>query len=192
MTVADLQQRITRLPQAPGPAALVLRVVVGVVLVAHGLAKLDGGVEGFAAMVGGLGVPFPTLAAYATVTIEVLGGALLVAGLLTRLWAGLAALLMVGTTLTVKVDAGLLGAPGAGAGMELDLLILGAAAAVALIGPGPLSLDRLLRIDGAVPTARPRLPGRSPSGAAGSDGAPADELSVVTHDDEPARSPASR
>ncbi|MGH2576383.1 MAG: DoxX family membrane protein [Actinomycetota bacterium] len=46
--------------------------------------------------------------------IEVLGGPMLVLGLGTRVWAVLASLLMVGTTLVVKWDVGLLGASGVG------------------------------------------------------------------------------
>jgi putative oxidoreductase len=155
-----VKARLSRIPSAPGLAALVLRVTVGAILLAHGLAKLQGGVAKFAGFVESLGIPLPTPAAYATVTIETLGGAMLLIGLGTRLWAALATLLMVGTTLVVKLDAGLLGAAGR-SGMELDLLILAGSLAVVLIGPGPISLDHVLGVDPAS-SARSRV-GRAPA-----------------------------
>lgn len=156
---------LTRIPSAPSAAALVLRVTVGIVLMAHGLAKLDGGVENFAGSVGSMGIPFPMATAYATVAIEVLGGAMLVLGLGTRVWAVLAMLLMVGTTLVVKWDVGLLGASGR-TGMELDLLVLAGAMAIALLGPGRVSVDHAAGLDRApvrraqAVDARPRAVGR--------------------------------
>ena len=155
-----MNARLSRIPQAPGLAALVLRLILGVVLMAHGLTKLGGGVGSFAGVVRGHGIPFPMLTAYATVTIEILGGAMLLVGLLTRLWGTLAMLLMVGTSLTVKLHDGLLSAPGQGAGMELDLLVLAAALAVTLLGPGPASLDALIGIDrpARIETERPPAP----------------------------------
>jgi hypothetical protein len=85
---------------------------------------------------------------------------MLLAGLLTRLWGALAVLLMIGTSLMVKLHDGLLGAPGQGAGMELDLLVLAAALAVTLLGPGPASLDALTGIDrpARIETERPPAP----------------------------------
>lgn len=143
-----MREIFTRIPSAPGAAALVLRVTVGIVLLAHGLAKLDGGVENFAGSVGSMGIPFPIATAYATVAIEVLGGAMLVLGLGTRVWAVLATLLMVGTTLVVKWDAGLLGASGR-SGMEVDLLVLAGALAIALLGPGRVSVDHAVGLERA-------------------------------------------
>jgi uncharacterized membrane protein YphA (DoxX/SURF4 family) len=96
----------------------------------------------------------PTATAYATVAIEAVGGAMLILGLGTRLWGALATLQMIGTSLVVKRDVGLIAAAGQGAGMELDLLILAGALAVVLIGPGPFSLDHLIGIDRAGPASR--------------------------------------
>lgn len=158
----------SRLPYAPHLASLVLRLALGIVLVAHGLQKLRGGVSGFAGFVESLGVPFPALAAYAVVAVEVLGGSLLVVGLLTRVWSTLAALLMVFTTLLVKLDAGLISREGAGA--ELDILILAGALAITLMGPGTASLDRVIGIDGGrLVLAEPRARAQ-PAPAAGMTG----------------------
>ncbi|MGH2720915.1 MAG: DoxX family protein [Actinomycetota bacterium] len=174
-----MRELFTRIPSAPGAAALVLRVTVGIVLLAHGLAKIEGGVESFAGSVGSRGIPFPTATAYATVAIEVLGGPMLVLGLGTRVWAVLASLLMVGTTLVVKWDVGLLGASGR-TGMELDLLVLAGALAVALLGPGRVSVDHVVGLDRA-PARRGRI-GDAPTARSGA-AAPADPRVTITLDD---------
>lgn len=70
-------------------ALLAARLVVGVVLLAHGLPKLQAGVgataEGFAAM----GVPLPEVSAVAVMAAEFGGGLCLLLGLATRI-AGVA------------------------------------------------------------------------------------------------------
>jgi putative oxidoreductase len=175
-----MNTKLSHLPQAPNLASLVLRLTVGVILLAHGLPKLQGGIPQFAGFVRSLGIPFPTLTAYATVAIEVVGGAMLVAGLLTRVWAGFATLLMIGTTLMVKLDAGLVGAPGQGSGMELDLLILAGALAVVLIGPGTVSLDRLIGIDGKTHAQAIKAPADAGMAASGK----ADPPLTISLDDE--------
>jgi putative oxidoreductase len=149
-----VKTKLTRIPSAPGLAALVLRLTIGGVLLAHGALKLQGGVGKFAGFVASLGIPLPTATAYATVAIEAVGGAMLILGLGTRLWGALATLQMIGTSLVVKRDVGLIAAAGQGAGMELDLLILAGALALVLIGPGPFSLDHLIGIDRAGPASR--------------------------------------
>jgi putative oxidoreductase len=164
--------------QAPSPAALVLRLTVGTVLVAHGLPKIDGGVSRFAEGIADLGIPFPTFTAWATVTIEVLGGAMLVVGLLTRLWSTLATLLMAGTTLVVKMDVGLIGGPGRGTGMELDLVMLAAAFAITLIGPGIVSLDHVIGIDRARPSVAQPAVAIAPTAAGSAEDTPRVTISL--------------
>lgn len=122
----------------------VLRVVVGLTMLLHGLPKL-GGFGGFTGFVGQLGFPAPQLFA-ALVVVAELGGALLLVGLATRWAALLIALEMVVTTLRVKLPhAGFIAPPNAGAGAELDLLIFAGALVLVGLGPGALALDRVLR-----------------------------------------------
>jgi putative oxidoreductase len=141
-----MARAMSRLGVLSSVGLLVLRGVVGIVMAFYGWRKLDGGVANFAGFVESLNVPLPELTAYLVTALELGGGILLIAGFLTRLWALLIAIEMVFTTLLVKVDVGLIGEQGAGA--ELDLLILGGCLVLFAIGPGRLSLDRALGIEG--------------------------------------------
>lgn len=123
-------------------ASLPLRVLVGVAFIAHGWPKLVG-MAAFTERFGQMGIPAPGIALPLVMLLEVLGGAALVLGLLTR-WAALGfAVEMVVTTFYVRIPAGhkfLLG-------YELDLLFLAAAIFFLLAGPGALSLDRRLGLE---------------------------------------------
>jgi len=127
-------------------APLVLRSMIGVVIAAHGWDKVQQGVGQFAGFVKSLDVPFPTFTAYLVTALELGGGILLILGLGARLWAALIGIEMILTTILVKVDVGFIADGGAGA--ELDLLILAGCLALVLLGPGRLSLDRAVGIDG--------------------------------------------
>ena len=122
-----------------GYAATVIRVVAGIIFIAHGKAKLDGGMQGTAGFFGSVGVPFPDLMAPFITALEIGGGLLLIIGLGTRIVALLFALEMIGTTLLVKTDLGLIAQQGAGA--ELDLALLAGMLAVLFLGPGNLAVD---------------------------------------------------
>src|SRR4051794_21214095 len=60
--------------------SLPLRAIVGYGFVAHGYAKLSRGPESFAAVLHGLGVPFPDLMSWVTILVELIGGAAVLAG----------------------------------------------------------------------------------------------------------------
>ena len=82
--------------------------------------------------------------------MEVVGGAGLVLGLLTRYWGAAIAIEMVVTTLRVKVPRGtpFVSTGGQGIGYELDLIYLAVALALVVLGSGSLSVDRtVLRRD---------------------------------------------
>lgn len=146
-----LPQPPTALQRLAPFAATVLRVAVGVVFIAHGWQKLDNGVSGFAGFLTSLNIPAPELMAWVVTILEIGGGVLLVLGLGTRL-AGLAlAALMVGTIITVKAEAGLIGEQGVGA--ELDVLLLAGGLTLALLGPGAASLDRAIGLEPKTVTA---------------------------------------
>src|SRR5690349_18890751 len=61
-------------------ASLPLRAIVGCGFMAHGCAKLSRGSESFAAVLPGLGVPYPHLLSWGTILVEWRGGAAVLAG----------------------------------------------------------------------------------------------------------------
>lgn len=128
-------------------APLVIRVVVGIIMAAHGFQKLMGGPANFGGFLGQLGVPAPTLMAYVVTFVELVGGVLLILGLLSR-WAGLFLTINLAVAvLLVKSQVGLIAPPEAGAGAELDLALIAGFVAILLLGPGKLSLDYVLGIE---------------------------------------------
>lgn len=130
-----------------GFAATVLRVIIGIIFTYHGIDKLQGGASGFAGFLESLNIPAPEIVAWVVILLELVGGILLILGLLTRLVALLFALEMIGTTLLVKLDVGLIGAQGAGA--ELDLALLAGVLAILLLGPGRAAVDNKMGLGSA-------------------------------------------
>jgi putative oxidoreductase len=131
---------IRRLPGPAQDVALLLaRLVLGVVLIAHGWQKLvvkgmDATIEGFV----GMGIPAAPASAVFATAVELLGGVLLVAGAATALVGVLVALDMLGAALLVHIGAGVFVSKG---GWELVGAIGAAALALAAAGAGRLSVD---------------------------------------------------
>lgn len=123
----------------------ILRVMAGIVFLVHGLDKLNNGVEGVGGFFGSLNIPMPQIMAWVITILEIGGGILLIVGLGTRLVATLFAIEMVFTILLVKADAGVIGQQGAGA--EIDMMLLAAGVALALLGPGALSVDGMVGLE---------------------------------------------
>lgn len=132
-----------------GAAPVFVRVIAGVIMLAHGWSKLTGpaGLAGVAAFLGEFGVPAPTFFAYALTFLEVGGGLALIVGLLTRVAAVLLTVDLVLAILLVKIHVGLIAPPGTGSGAELDLALIAGFIAVALLGPGRPSLDHTLGLE---------------------------------------------
>lgn len=120
-------------------ALTVLRVIVGFIFAAHGWQKFaEFTIAGTQAAFGKMGVPAADVVAPIVATIELVGGIALIAGVLTRVFAALLALDMLGALLLVHAPAGLFADKG---GYELVLALAAAAAAVALTGAGRISID---------------------------------------------------
>ena len=131
-----------------------MRVVVGYGFIAHGLAKLTRGPSGFANTLHALGVPAPDVMAWATISVELIGGfAVLIGAFLLIASIPLAVVLLV-AMFSVHLPYGfssikLVAVTAAGAqfgppGFEVALLYLAALAALAVGGSGPFSIDGLL------------------------------------------------
>jgi uncharacterized membrane protein YphA (DoxX/SURF4 family) len=138
---------LSPLSRFAGLAPLIVRLIVGTIMAAHGLQKLVGGPGNFGQFLGQLGVPLPGLTAYLVTFVELLGGVLLILGLLSRLSALLLTINLTVAILLVKVNVGLIAPPEAGAGAELDLALIAGFVTILLLGPGMLSLDRMLGLD---------------------------------------------
>ncbi|GAB3707068.1 DoxX family protein [Mariniluteicoccus flavus] len=123
-------------------ALLVSRVLLGVVLMAHGWQKFaEWGLGGTAQSFGKMGVPAPQVSAVFSAVVELVGGALLILGAFTPAVAALVAINMLGAFLFAHAGKGVFVKDG---GWELVAVI--GAAAVALIGAGAgrFSVDGLL------------------------------------------------
>ncbi len=131
---------------------LVARGIPGVIFLYHGWQKIDGGVAGVGQFLKSLSVPLPDVMAYILSYGELIGGALLIAGFLTRLVSLAFILDMVLAIILVKLDRGLIAPMGVPVGAELDLALIAAMAAIACFGPGSLSVDRNVGIEGRVNT----------------------------------------
>ena len=130
-----------------------IRFLLGYGFLQHGFAKLSRGPDAFAAILQQLGVPLPHTAAWLTIGTEILGGLALFLGAFVA-WVSIptAAVLIV-AMITVHLPYGfssvkLLRVSASGAqfgpvGYEVDLLYLASLFAIAILGPGPLSLDHM-------------------------------------------------
>ncbi|MBA1279386.1 MULTISPECIES: DoxX family protein [Pseudomonadaceae] len=116
---------------------LVLRVSVGVLILLHGISKLQNGIGGIEGMLESHGLP--TLLAYGVYLGEVVGPVLVIIGLFTRVGA----VLMVGNmavafTLAHMQELFSLGQMG-GWALELQGMFLFGSIAIALLGAGRYS-----------------------------------------------------
>jgi putative oxidoreductase len=119
-------------------ALLVLRIVIGVIMVAHGYPKVTG-ISHTMQMVSGLGLPGWT--AYLSAAAEFFGGILLLLGLFTRC-ASFAVLIDMAVAIwKVHWKHGLRG----DGGYEFPLALAAIAFALIFLGAGSISLDSIRR-----------------------------------------------
>jgi putative oxidoreductase len=133
---------------------LPLRVIVGYGFIVHGVAKLVRGPGSFANTLQALGVPVPDLMAWATISVELIGGLAVLTGAFVRVASIPLAVVLLVAMFTVHLPYGfssikLVTVTAAGAqfgppGYEVSLLYLASLAALVVGGSGPLSVDGLL------------------------------------------------
>lgn len=122
--------------------ALLARLVLGTVLIAHGWQKLtEWTIAGTTASFGEMGVPLPEIAAPLATVVELGGGIAIVLGLFTRVVGVLVAIQMAIAAAIVHLPAGIFIENG---GWELVGVIGAASLLLAAFGPGRISLDHPL------------------------------------------------
>jgi putative oxidoreductase len=136
-------------------ALLPLRAVVGYGFLAHGLAKWNRGPANFGKLLHVLGVPAPVPTAWLVTLLEILGGLAILAGVLVALMSIPLIVSMLVAMFTVHLRYGFssintIGLTPSGPvfgppGYEIDLLYIACLIALAVLGPGPLSLGDWLR-----------------------------------------------
>jgi putative oxidoreductase len=129
----------------------ILRVTLGVVMLAHGVQKAfgwfggygwDGTMGYFTGMVG-----LPSILAAFIILIESLGAFLLIIGFAGRINAAIIGMVMIGAFFVDHVHNGFYMnwfGNQKGEGFEFDLLFVAISAALAVNGSGALSIDRLI------------------------------------------------
>ena len=160
------------LPTPVGDVALLAtRVLLGVIMLAHGYQKLV--VDGIGRTTSGfesMSIPLAIVSASFVTVVELVGGTLLILGLLTTVVAGLMGVVMAGAAAFVHARHGVFVSAG---GWELVGSIAGALLALAAAGPGRLSLAYVVRararraptaaIPPPAPRARARVGGGHPA-----------------------------
>jgi putative oxidoreductase len=127
-------------------ALLLLRLVIGLTMAAHGTQKLFGwfggyGLAGTGGFMEKLGFVPGRRAALSAGLAEALGGLLLALGLVTPLAAAAIIAVMTVAVVTVHISKGFFVT---GGGYEYNLVLAAVALSLALLGPGAWSLDALL------------------------------------------------
>jgi putative oxidoreductase len=133
----------------PGLAALIARVVVGLVILPHGLQKTLGWFGGYG-FTGTMGyftgtLHIPWIFAFAAILAESLGAVLLVIGMATRLVAGAIAVVMAVAVVMVHAEHGFFMnwfGNQKGEGFEYHLLAIGLCVVSVVWGGGSWSVDR--------------------------------------------------
>lgn len=124
-----------------------LRLFLGLAFVAHGAQKVFGAFGGpgmgkMTEFLRGLGFPEPEIWAWIAALVELVGGALLVAGLATRVTAAVLGIEMIVAALSVHLPHGFFAQSG---GMELPLAYLAGLVSLVATGAGACSIDETLK-----------------------------------------------
>ncbi|MGC5324342.1 DoxX family protein [Brevibacillus sp. SYSU BS000544] len=116
-------------------ANLLLRVVLGITFLVHGLDKFGNGIENVVGFFGKIGLP--GFMAYFVAGVEVVGGIALILGLGTRIFSALFAIIMLVAIGTVKIGKGFSG------GYEFELALMAMSLSLVVSGARFMALDSL-------------------------------------------------
>lgn len=130
-------------PMNPGLGQMILRIVIGVIFVAHGASKLfgEGGPGGLAGFLGSLGVPVPVLAAWLVTILEFVGGMFLIVGLFVLPTVLLLVVHMVMGIVLVHAQNGFYVIGPGQNGVEFNLVLIAGLLSMLLGGPGLATVD---------------------------------------------------
>jgi putative oxidoreductase len=118
---------------------LILRLVLGVCVLLHGIAKLTGGVSGIAGMLAGSGLP--GFLAYGVYVGEVIAPLMVIAGFYSRIGAWIIVINML-FALGLAHMSQIMALNGQGGwAIELQAMFLFTAVAIALLGPGRYAVN---------------------------------------------------
>jgi putative oxidoreductase len=118
-------------------ALVVLRVVLGAVMIAHGYRKVYGHLHEYAHFISSLGIP--AWLGYISALTEFVGGILLIMGLFTRVVAAAVLIDMMVAIAKVHWPHGLTGQ----GGYEFPLALAAIAFALIFLGAGPIAIDAI-------------------------------------------------
>lgn len=113
-------------------AAFFMRLAVGGVFLAHGWSKFQNGIPATAGFLRQVGLPFAEVGAVVLITVETIGAACVILGILTRAWAAAMAVVMVVAIAAVRLPHG--------DNLELEALLFAGAVTLVALGDGPLSV----------------------------------------------------
>ena len=119
-------------------AKLLLRVTLGVLLLLHGLAKLQNGVGGIVGMVSSAGLP--GIIGYGVIVGEVIAPLMILAGVYSRIGGWLAAVNMLFAIVLVHSAEIFTLTQNGGWAIELQMFYLSSAVCVGLLGSGRLAV----------------------------------------------------
>jgi putative oxidoreductase len=128
-------------------ALLIMRIALGVIMVAHGYHKVFGGLQQFSHMVGSMGLP--AWLGYVAAFIELVGGLLILAGFFTRPAAFALCIDLAVAIWKVHWRNGLMGSPDH-PGFEFPLAVAALAFGLIFFGAGAISIDHVLRGGGGI------------------------------------------
>ncbi|WP_458461400.1 DoxX family protein [Paenibacillus sp.] len=116
------------------------RIMIGLIFVLHGWSKFEGGISGTVGFFESIGIP--GFLASVVAIIELVGGAAMILGLGTRVFAGLFVIVMGGVLLTAKVGEPFM------SGTEFDYLLLAGSLTLLFTGSRFLAVDYLFSRQG--------------------------------------------